>query len=49
MSSGRSKSKATAQHKDSGFSLDYACSFSVKQGKNKARSSAEARRKERWD
>ena len=47
MSSNKSKSKASAQHKGSGFSLDYACSFSVKQGKNKARSSADARRKER--
>lgn len=47
MSNHKTRSKATAQHKGTGFSLDYACSFTVRKGKHQAHASADARRKEK--
>lgn len=45
----KAKSKATAQHKASGFSLDYACSLSVRKGHSKTHANSGVQHKERRD
>lgn len=46
MSNSKSKGSTSARSKASGFSLDYACSLSVRRAKSKARASAKGSRKE---
>lgn len=39
------KAKSAAQHRASGFSLDYTCALSVRKGRQKSRTSAGIRQK----
>lgn len=40
------KSTTSAQHKASGFSLDYACSLSVRKGRSKTHVAAKGRERQ---